>query len=154
MTQAKLHSQVSLVDHLFGLAGTISDDAEVQAHWAQYLCVRAAGLVETCVALIVTDYCQTRCSPELQRFLKSHLGRFQNANPEKIKQLLTSFEPQWGPGIDAYWDGQRRGALTSIFNNRHLIAHGKGSNVTIGRLKPWYDDTKLVIEFIRSMLFD
>jgi len=106
------------------------------------------------MAIMLTDYCETRCTPDLHRYLKAQLGRFQNANPEKIKQLLSSFNGDWGSSIEVFWDEQRKGSISSIFNNRHLIAHGKPSTVTIGRLYPWYNDTKQVVEFVRALLFD
>jgi hypothetical protein len=154
MTRAKLHAEISRADHLFSLVATISSEAEVQAHWAQYLCVRVAGLIETAIAMLLTDYCESRCTPELQRYLRSNLGRFQNANPEKIKQLLSSFNGDWGADIESFWEERRKGSITSIFNNRHLIAHGKASSITVGRLQPWYDDAKEVLEFVRAILFD
>jgi len=44
----------------------------------------------------------------------------------------------------------RKEAINSIIKNRHHIAHGRDSNVTVGTVRGYFDKIIEVIEFIED----
>src|SRR5258708_26471225 len=153
MTWLRIQTLIDPLDHLFARAPALNADSELQAHWAQYLCVRCAGLLERSVVIMIGDYCGSRCPPNIHRFISKQLKRFQNATHENISQLFVAFDEAWPPLIDGFWQDQHKASVSSILANRHLIAHGAQSDLTFTRLLPWYKDEKELIAFLYKLLF-
>ena len=66
--------------------------------------------------------------------------------------LTRAFKPQWGDDLEIFVDDQgRRDAVDSIMANRHLIAHGKDSSVTVAKVRDWFDKAIEVLEYIETL---
>jgi hypothetical protein len=66
-----------------------------------------------------------------------------------IIQTARSFKKSWGENIEAFAEEDNRGnAIDSIMQNRHLIAHGKDSGITIARLSQYLDNALELLEYI------
>lgn len=139
----------SKLDHLFKTVEII-DDFEMQAHWAKYLCVLCSGYVEKSVRLLYSDYVHKRSSPQISRFVGSKLGSFQNAKVEKIIDLARTFDDQWANQLESLSQGQIKDAVNSIVSNRHNIAHGQDTQITVARVKQWYVESRKLIGFIEG----
>jgi hypothetical protein len=153
MTWLTIQRPIAQLDALFARTPALNFDPELQAHWAQYLCVRCAGLLERSVVTLLGDYAQPQCSPSVHGYVQKQLKGFQNANHSKIVQLFSSFNANWEKLIDDFCEDRHRSSIGSILVNRHRIAHGLPNDLTIGRLRPWYEDEKEVIEFLFKLLF-
>lgn len=123
---------------------------EMQIHWSRYLCVLVAGFVETSVQSVYSDYAGTKSHVNITRFVNSTMQRFQNSNMQKILDMTRSFNPIWAEEIEDFSNPRVRDSINSILANRNLIAHGKSTEITVGRLQPWYKDAVSLIEFMQQ----
>jgi len=86
-------------------------------------------------------------------YTKSQLYKIQNANSGKIKALAKSFNPDWHDSLKYYMQEENRGAaINYILKDRHNIAHGRDSDITIAKLEGYLNKTVEVIKFIENEL--
>jgi len=125
-------------------------DDYVQSHIANYTCVLLSGLIETSIREIVSAYCEGKAIPSIANFVKDRLERFQNPDPESICNLLASFDEKIVDELEAAWVGEIKDAIGSIVGNRHLIAHGRDTSLTLVRVSEWFRAAKVFIEFLET----
>lgn len=127
-------------------------DIELQAHWAKYLCVLSAGFVENALSEIYGAYVDKAASPAVAKYARANLSKIQNPKSTKFIEIARSFKPDWGEDLEAFvGDDGRREAIVSLLSNRHLIAHGQDSSITISKVKDWLLKTVEVIEHIEDL---
>lgn len=122
----------------------------MQAHWARYLCVLTSGLVENIVRHLYGAYVvKNSYSPAVVRYTKKQLDGVQNPRPARLVEIAAAFDPRWGRDLDAYLALEYRSeAINAIMTNRHAIAHGRSSNVTVGQVKLYLSKIVEVAEYI------
>ncbi len=145
-----LRSQQKL-DNLFQKASDISPDAEVQSHWARYLCVLVSGHIETSVRIILRNYAKNRATPEVVNFVDTTLNKLPNPKMEVLSDLTRSFNADWATSLEVSTKGQLHDHINSLVGNRNDIAHGKNSVVSMARIKEYYASAKKVINFIDEL---
>jgi hypothetical protein len=122
---------------------------ELQAHWARYLCVLAAGFLENAIVDVYGRLVTASASPAVARFAARALERIQNPNCERFIQTAGAFKAQWGKELEEFVaSGGRKEAIDAIMAHRHQIAHGGDSGITISRLKEYVARCVEVVEFI------
>lgn len=136
---------------LFTKAERFTDDVELQAHWARYLCVLVAGYIEVSVRCVLSNYAKSRSTSTILNFVDDQLERFQNPNTTKILQLMGRFDPNWQTALEGKIEGRLKDAVNSVLNNRNQIAHGQQVGITLGRLKAYYTDVQIVVQELRTM---
>lgn len=136
------------LDHLFQKTDGLSDDLELQAQWARYLCVLVAGFLETSMSAIYSQYAEATAAPNVARFVAVRLARFRNPNMERILQLARSFNQDWGDALASQTEGEIKNAIDSICNNRNLIAHGRDTGITFARTNSYYQQAIRLVEMI------
>jgi hypothetical protein len=138
------------IEYLFKSAPSSIDDnaLEMRSHWAKYICVLISGHIELSVREIFTEYALQRSSPEISRYVAKQLNRFQNAKVEEITSLVGSFSPDWQRSLNDFIDDEYKAAVNSIIGNRHAIAHGEDSDITISNLQAWYRKANEVIDYL------
>lgn len=134
------------IDHLFKLAQDLPP--EVSSHWGRYLCILTAGYLETSIRAVYVEYAQKRSHPSVARYVEKGLQSFQNPNMQRVADLARTFDPVWAERLEL--DDKLRDSVNSILANRHLIAHGRHSEITVGRLRPLFQDAVRLIELIRE----
>ncbi|MFX4223321.1 MAG: HEPN domain-containing protein [Thalassobaculum sp.] len=142
----KITGEYQNLRYLFDLSSKIEDDPEILGHWARYLCVRCSGFMENAFTQIFLEYAEEAASPAVASYIARSLKGFQNPKPEKIIELHQSFSKEWGEQFREFVEDEHRAAISSIVSNRHLIAHGENSNVSVGRLREWLNDSTLCIK--------
>jgi len=125
---------------------------EMQAHWARYLCVLTSGFVENVARTLYGEYTSKNSySPAVVRYAKKQLDGIQNPRPDRLVALAASFDPKWGRELDAYINQDYRSdAINAIMSHRHLIAHGRSSNITVGQLNLYLSKVVQVAEYIEG----
>jgi hypothetical protein len=123
-------------------------DDYTRAHIANYVCVLLSGLIETAIRERLSVYCDGKAIPAIANFVKSRLDRFQNPDPESIGQLIRSFDQAVGDRLEQAWTGEIKDAIGSIVGNRHLIAHGRDTTLTLSRVSDWFKSARSFIDFI------
>lgn len=134
---------------LFAKVRAIEDD-ELQSHWARYLCVLTCGYLEVSIPAIYSEYAKTRSSPEVARFATRKLERFASPNHASILSLSSSFNPEWETELVVHMEGRIKDHVNSLVANRHLIAHGRDTGITIVRVKEWFESAMEVIQKVES----
>jgi hypothetical protein len=117
------------------IAETSVQDFELQAHWGRYLCVLVAGFLENAIAEIYTDFVNSAASEPVASFASLILGRIQNPNSQRFLETARSFRQSWAEDLENFLMEQgRKDAIDSIIANRHAIAHGRDSGITVVRV--------------------
>jgi hypothetical protein len=126
-----------------------SDQIELQAHWARYLCVLAAGFLENALAEIYSTYAKSCASPSVSNFVESVLARIQNPKANRFIDIARAFDPSWVDNLTTFLQNEgRKDAIDAVMSNRHLIAHGKDSGISLARVKDYVKKSIEVVEFI------
>jgi hypothetical protein len=134
-------------------AAELREDFELLGHWGQYMCVLVAGFLENSIQELYGDRVKRTASSDVQSFVVRSLDRIQNPNAQRFHEVAGAFNTQWGADLDLYLDqdaGRRRNALNSIMSNRHLIAHGGNSAISVGRVREYLDASLEVLDFIEE----
>jgi len=145
-----VHGLRDKIKAAFDVADRFEPDDEVQAHLARHLCVLSAGFIEESLRIILTTYVKDRCDARCRAFVEKHLDRAPNPRPGNIAELLGSFDPLWQKSVETFFltaDGD--GAIGSLIANRHLIAHGRDSQVTLRRVKDWHEVALGVVDHVQ-----
>lgn len=138
------------LDALFARVSTLSGDAELQSHWARYLCVLASGFIESSVREILSEYTKTKSHPRVLSYVEQQLRRFQNPNMEAILQLVGAFDPEWRSELDEATEGEVAAAVNSIVTNRHGIAHGRTIGLSYVIMHQYYLSSIKLLELVDS----
>lgn len=147
-----LSAQHQKLRHLISIANQFdADQLELQAHWAQYLCVLSSGFLENALKEIYARYARSRSSPGVADYVESTLNKIQNPKANRFLETASSFNKDWEDNLREYLESDgRKDAIDSIMANRHLIAHGKDSGITLVRLSDYLSKSVQVIEFIET----
>lgn len=137
------------IEFLFEAAPkAVGDSFELRSHWARYVCVVVSGYIESSIRQLLTGYCADRSSPAVARYAASKIRWFQNAEMDRIVDLFCQFDPAWEQEILHGIDDEHKAAVNSIIGNRHSVAHGDTSSITISSLRTWYGKANEVIDLL------
>ncbi len=140
------------LDALFNRVSTLSQDPELMAHWARYLCILASGFLEESVRILLSEYVQKKANATVSRYVNAQLDGFQNPKAGKILELLRGFDPLWAESVEQFMGDERKDAVDSIVNNRHQIAHGRSVGISYVTIKKYYEKAVEVVDFIERTL--
>ena len=152
MKTRELVRQHSRLEVLFGkTAAATGGDLEAQAHWAKYLCVLSAGFLENALCEVYSRYCVNCANANVARFAGKVLARLQNPKTAKFFEIAEAFDPQWRKQLEAFVDDNgRKDAINSIMSNRHLIAHGQDSTISLVRVSDYLRKSVEVVDFLEQ----
>lgn len=150
MKIAPLHQQFQSLVSLFQRTQTASGgDLEIQSHWAKYLCVLCAGFLENALREVYKKFVNDTSPAPVARFATVILEKIQNPKSNRFIEVASSFKEAWGADLTAYLEkDNRKEAIDSIMANRHQIAHGRPSGVTVAQIQTWLNKSKDVVEFM------
>lgn len=122
---------------------------ELHAEYAKHLCVLTVGFVEAGLKDILRDYCKSQAAPQtIINYATYYIARIQNVKAPRLLETIGIFDIRVRDKLAAYIEGERKDALDSIVNQRHLIAHGNDSNITLGRVSRYYSKVVEIIAFV------
>lgn len=150
---SELTKQYKKIENLIVKAKTFEPDDELRSHLAKYLCVLSSGFIENAIYHAFSDIAQKSCPPSIVlTYTKGQLYKLQNTNTDKIKELAKSFNPDWWEkGLrDFLQKDNRSTAINYIFKDRHNIAHGRDSEITIDKLEEYLKKTVEVIKYLED----
>ena len=150
----ELNRQYNKISELITKAKEFETDDILRSHLTKYICVLCSGFIENSVYHTFSDLADNHCPPSVVlTYTKSQLFKIQNANSEKIRALAKSFNPDWHDTIRDFLQEENRGAaINYILKDRHNIAHGRNSDITILKLEDYLNKTVEVIQFIENDL--
>ncbi len=129
------------------------ENIELQSHWAKYVCIVSAGLLENSVKEVYIEYASNQVSAPVANFVASKLSQIRNPKAERFLEISSTFSSTWRSELDDFMQEEgRREAIDSIIMNRHLIAHGneQQSGVTVSQMNEWLKKAIEVLEFIEG----
>lgn len=152
MNSQTLISQKQRLDWLIGEATKFQgDQLELQAHWARYLCVLIAGFLENALTDVYSRYAKTCASPQVSNYVEAVLGKIQNPKSGKFLETARAFDRTWDEYLSEFIESDgRKDAIDAIMANRHLIAHGKDSGISLVRVKEYLKKSIEVVDFIEN----
>ena len=151
MNNPEIIANKDRLDFLFLKIGVLSEDLELQSHWARYLCVLTSGFLEKSIASIFKEYSKRRSPPPIFNFIEKKTSRFQNANTEKILQLLESFSSDWADKLKNGLEDEVKDSVDSSVANKNNIVHGTSVGITYVRIKKYYENSMILIEKIEEI---
>lgn len=151
---SELNIQYNRIHQLMNKAKELEPDDELRSHLTKYICVLCSGFIENSVYHAFSDIAENNCEQSVVlTYAKSQLYKIQNANSEKIRGLAKSFNPDWHDPLRDYLQEENRGAaINYILKDRHNIAHGRDSDITILKLENYLNKTVEVIKYIEDEL--
>lgn len=152
MKSQELKQQLQRLDSLFDRSlAACGDNIEMLSHWAKYLCVLSAGFIENALQDIYSRFVQASASEAVHNYAVSCLSGIRNPKTGRFIEVAGAFKKSWGKELKVFVDQDgRREAIDSIMQNRHQIAHGEDSGVTIARVREYLDKSVNVIEFLEN----
>lgn len=152
MKNTEIARQVAAVRQLIQKTSTAANgELELQAHWAKYLCVLVSGVLENALVELYQDFSSRAASEPVANFAGSRLVKIQNPNADRFLQTARSFKISWGDELESFLESDgRKDAIDSVMNNRHQIAHGKSSGITVARVRSYLDKAEEVLDFIEK----
>ena len=148
----QLASLKSLLDRTDVATG---GDIELTGHWGRYLCVLTAGFLENAIRETYGEFVKQTASPQVAKFAMAKLEGISNPKAGRFIETAGNFSSTWAEDLKTFLDEdgrRRRNAIDSIMNNRHQIAHGGSTQISIGRVREYLPDCIDVVEFIESQL--
>jgi len=123
-----------------------------KSYLAKYLVVFICGIYEEIIENIIKEMVGKMGNQYLDNFFDNYLETFfRNPCIKNISKLLKNFNKDWSCTLNGLPQVNRL-ALDSIITDKNSLAHGGASTITIGDVKQYYLDSKLVIETIDEML--
>jgi hypothetical protein len=152
MKNRELSRQIQILNNLFDKTSEATGgDIEFQSHWAKYLCILCAGFLENALSEIYVSFSSGAASPHVVSFTRKALSQITNPNTTRFIEITLSFDKTWGSNLkDFVEDNGRKDAIDSIMSQRHRIAHGKNSDITVVRLREYLKKAIEVIEFLEK----
>jgi len=131
--------------------GINPDDLELRSDFARYLCVLVSGYLENAVAELALEHARNSGGPTLQRFVDQRTRHFTNANSQKLKDLLGSFDPDWREALDAFAVDGIKDAVDGVVDLRNKIAHGESIGITFQRVSEYYSRVQKVVDYVADL---
>ena len=96
-------------------------DEALAAMIFQHLCVRMSGNLEICITEILNEYTKEKANPQVRRAVERMMGTFQNPGCQRIINLLSHFNVNWGKDFERFANEEEiKDKIDSIAANRNL----------------------------------
>jgi hypothetical protein len=119
----------------------------------QYLCVRISGNLEICIREVLREYTRRRANPTVLRAVERRLASFQNPQCQRIIDVLSDFDVEWSRKFERFsTTDDMKDKIDSIVANRNLIAHGRPTGISVGRINEFNSAHRRTLEFIHEMI--
>ncbi len=149
----ELRRQSDKIIHLIDEAERLLvDEEEMQSHLAKYICILCSGFLENVVKIIYSDYAKNITTSEaIISFISNNLNSINNPNSERLRGIAKSFNIAWERDLNAFMIAEDRNTtINYIMKERHSIAHGKDSEITLRRIREYHLKSLEVATFIES----
>lgn len=148
-------SKLDLLDSIFHDFENNQDlDDYTKSHIAKYLTVLCSGIFEDIFKNFILELSQKETMRnEIKEFIFRKVRQsFQNPKYAKLIDFLNEFNTVWAKKLNERIGEENKTALSSIVNNKNLIAHGDSSTITFPLIKKHYENSKIIIEQLDSII--
>jgi hypothetical protein len=128
-----------------------SDDLVVRGHLSRLAVIRMSGFIESSLRLMVNGYLAENSSYRVLRFAQGQVGRMPNLNPEKLEQVVASFDDSWRSELTEFLSrDERRQGLANLIGARHTLAHGGSTAVSTARMHDYMKIARETVDFLET----
>ena len=121
------------------------------AQLAQLMTVWASAYLEAACREIMMSYTRKRAETGVASFVTYHLNQFRNPKTEKILTLIRSFDEAKARQLEEFAGVQIKNSIDSIVDNRHRIAHGRMTGISIVQIVRYFADAREFTKKIESL---
>ena len=152
MINTELQAQERRIKSLIHETEQLSPDNEQKVHLTKYICILVSGFMENAVYHVFGDYSRTKLEKQaILNYIDEQLTKVNNPNSNQLRRIVKAFKVSWESDLKAYMqDNNRAGALNSVMRERHKIAHGKNSDITLTRMKDYFIRCTEIVDFIEQ----
>lgn len=152
-TSVNISRHRSRVDAAFNRVSDIPQaEIRLRSDFAEYLTVLVYGYLEQSVQQLLMQYVRDRSSRPVARYTNRRLERSRSMKYNNLVSLLGDFDPQWRTEFEYIIDERSRRAIDTVTNNRHQIAHGGWTSMTVVVIRHEYEQIKGVIDDLAVLL--
>lgn len=84
------------LDSLFGRINSLAGDIEMQAQWAQYLCIITSGFIESSIRILFIEYARVKICSSHSQLRKSRNTIFSKCKIRKDNRTYSHIQPTVG----------------------------------------------------------
>jgi|AntRauTorckE5430_2_1112549.scaffolds.fasta_scaffold01829_3 hypothetical protein len=153
MTNLRLVSLKQNIDDLINDADeSLEVDDEKKSHLAKYACVLISGFLENAVYEVYRDYAlRKNTDAKVLQFVEGRLKGINNPDGTRLVGIAGQFNATWSTELEEFMaENNRKGAIGSVIKNRHKIAHGETSSITLNLVKQYWERVVEVVVFMES----
>jgi len=149
-------AKLDYLDSLFHDFENQDLDDYTKSHVAKYLTVLCSGIFEDIIKNFVIELThRANINNEIKDFVFKQIQRsLRNPDYDNLKSFLKKFNKDWVKRLSDGIEEKNKDALTSIINNKNLIAHGESSTITFSIVREHYEDSKIIIEQLDSIILE
>ena len=118
---------------------------------AQIMTVWASGYLEASCRETLLAYAKASSSPGVYRYVDRQLKFFRSPKTNEVLELIGLFDERAADELRQFADGRIKASIDSIVTYRHSVAHGRNAQVTVHRVRSYFDDVKLFTGKMRSL---
>jgi|HubBroStandDraft_6_1064221.scaffolds.fasta_scaffold36127_3 hypothetical protein len=149
----ELERRLRSIDFTLASLRNAAIDEALLAMIFQHLCIRMSGNLEICITEILNEYTRGKANPEVRRAVDKMMGTFQNPRCQRIINLLSNFNSNWGKEFDQFATNEEvKDKIDSIAANRNLIAHGRDTGISATRITDFDSAHKRTLQFIHDLV--
>lgn len=154
MSNQAISNQIKMIESLIKRTDrACGKNIDLQAEWAKYICILAAGLLENALKELYIDYAKRSLSNSVGKYMVSQISKISNPKSDKFLMMAAAFKEEWKDELELFMDVEGRSdAITSIMVNRHLIAHSKSrsSNISVKQVEDYLKRSVQVLKKIEE----
>lgn len=119
---------------------------------AQHVTVLASGYLESTCREVVVAYTAKRADQNVVNYVSNTVRHFSNPKMGKILDLVGNVDTNAMDELQEFTAGKIRASVNSIVSNRHRIAHGRSSQITMSQIRSYYEDAQRLARKIKELL--
>lgn len=80
----------------------------------------------------------------MERYVTQQLGRLNNIDLEKLRQLVRAFNPDWLTILEEECPDELQ-AFLSVASTRNSVSHGGDTGITIDTVRQYFEQVAVVL---------
>jgi hypothetical protein len=142
MKPRELQTQLRAIEAALHHGRSLDEGSPERAMMARFACVLTSGLIESVVRVHLIHFTQaSKPKSQIQDYVTATVNRFQNPYFKRILDFTGQFCKHWRSQLEEL-DHAVRSAIDSIVSNRHLIAHGRSSAISLRQVEQYLNYVK------------
>jgi hypothetical protein len=144
--------------HIDALISTHGGTSLIVPYLNKYSVIRSCGTIEISFKTLIADYCSKRSKQQVKNFLNKKV-RENSANPSysRILQVLSDFDDSWVTNFKTQMQALAnyrsiQSSIQSLVDARNEFAHGGNPTITFTDLRNYFNESKLMIITLDSVI--